>query len=49
MHETDLLDDYIFFGQTFRWQPSEIDNMTWSYRKSIKQAYKDNMVNNKKA
>jgi hypothetical protein len=41
----DLLDDYAFFGQVYRWQPSEIDNMAWSYRKELKQAYKDYIMN----
>lgn len=40
-HEADLLGDYTFFGLHFHWQPSEIDNMRWSYRKKIKQAYID--------
>ena len=40
-----MLSDYTFFGQTFKWQPSEIDGMTWSRRKKIKQAYKDSINN----
>ncbi len=42
-----MLSDYSFFGQVFHWQPSEIDNMTWSYRKEIKQEKIDS-ENNKK-
>lgn len=40
-HKIDIMSDYIFFGQTFRWQPSEVDNMGWSVRKEIKQGYLD--------
>jgi hypothetical protein len=39
----DILGDYSFFGQAYRWQPSEIDNLKWSYRKKLKQAYLDHM------
>jgi hypothetical protein len=42
-----MLEDYAFFGQVFRWQPSEIDNLKWSYRKKLKQAYKDYLASNK--
>jgi hypothetical protein len=42
-----MLDDYVFFGKVFRWQPSEIDNLKWSYRKEIKLAYSD-YLNSKK-
>jgi len=31
--------DYIFFGEAFRWQPSEIDRFPWSMRKEIKETY----------
>ena len=41
-----MLADYAFYGQTFKWQPSEIDNLSWSRRKKLKQAYQDS-VNNK--
>ena len=41
-HKIDLMSDYVFFGQVFRWQPSEVDNMGWSTRKEIKQSYLDN-------
>jgi len=37
----------MFFGKVFHWQPSEIDNMGWSYRKRIRQAYEDMMNENK--
>jgi len=37
------LGDYAFFGQIYRWAPSEIENMKWSVRKELKQAYYDHM------
>lgn len=40
-HEADLLGDYSFFGQVYRWPPSEIDNLRWSMRKNMKQAWLD--------
>jgi hypothetical protein len=42
------LEDYVFFGKIFRWQPSEIDRLKWSYRKEIKQAWKDHQINTNK-
>jgi len=35
----------VFFGENFRWQPSEIDELSWNYRKEIKQAYVDHLMN----
>lgn len=40
----DLLDDYVFFGQVFRWPPSEVDRLKWSWRKEIKAAMKDKLM-----
>jgi hypothetical protein len=40
-HEADLLEDLTFFGKVFHWQPSEIENLKWSHRKQLKQAYMD--------
>lgn len=36
-----MLTDYMMFGQVYRWQPSEIDNLTWAQRKEMRQAYED--------
>jgi hypothetical protein len=35
------LDDYAFFAQAWQWGPQEVDHLKWSYRKKLKQAYKD--------
>jgi hypothetical protein len=40
-HENDLLEDFAFFGKIFHWQPSEIENLRWSFRKTLKQSYID--------
>jgi len=39
------LEDYAFFGQVYRWPPSEIDNLGWNTRKTLKQAYLDSLQN----
>lgn len=31
----------MFFGQSFGWAPSQIDNLKWSWRKQMRQAYED--------
>ena len=43
-HEDDLLGDYAFFGQVWRWPPESINEMKWSYRKKLKQAYRDHVA-----
>jgi len=35
------MEDYLFFGSHHRWQPSEIDNMSWAMRKQLKQVIED--------
>ena len=45
-HEVDLLEDYLFFGKFFKWAPSEIDSLKWSYRKKLKDIYKEILMNN---
>jgi len=39
------LDDYAFFAQAWQWGPNEVDSLRWSYRKNLKQAYKDYLAN----
>ena len=36
------MDDMVFFGGAFRWQPSEVKKLRWSWRKQMRQAYEDN-------
>lgn len=33
------MSDYIFFGEAFRWSPTEIDRLGWLFRKEMKELY----------
>jgi len=41
------LGDYAFFGEIYKWPPSEIEKLGWSRRKKLKQAIKDSIKDNK--
>jgi len=35
-----LFNDYAYFGQVFRWGPSQINEMNWKDRKELLEAHK---------
>lgn len=35
------MSDYVFFGEAFRWSPTEIDRLGWLFRKEMKDLYID--------
>lgn len=41
-----MLSDLAFFGKAFHWPPGDIENLPWSRRKRLKQAYMDYMAQN---
>jgi hypothetical protein len=38
-HRFDLMADHIFFGEHFRWSPDNVNGLSWSYRKELKEIY----------